>query len=152
MAPAGEGDRLGPTELLVIEFPRGEVRLEGVATLSDLVEREVIAVLDAQFVRRTGSGALERVDIADAVAGNHESLGTLGWAGSGLIDVQDLEAVGGSIAAGSLAGVFLLEHTWVLPMIDRIASSGARVVRSVRVDPADIVAARHRVESDDAAN
>ena len=150
MASAGAGDRLGPTELLVIEFPRGEVRLEGVATLSDLVARGIISVLEVQFVRRTGPGTVERVSITDAVAGSHEDLSTLGWAGSGLIGGQDLEAVGESVAEGSLAGVFLIEHTWVVPMIDRIASSGARVVRSVRVDPADIVAARNRLESDNA--
>ena len=150
MASAGAGDRLGPTELLVIEFPRGEVRAEGVATLSDLVDREIIAVLDVQLVRRTESGTVERVDLADAVAGDDADLSTLGWAGSGLIGAQDLEAVGESVAEGSLAGVFLIEHTWVVPMIDRIASSGARVVRSVRVDPADVVAARLRLESDNA--
>ena len=142
------GDRLGPTELLVIEFPRGQVHMEGVATLSDLVERQVIEVLDLRFVRRMASGAVEHVSIADAVAGEHEDLSTLGWGSTGLIGAQDLETVGESIAEGSLAGVFLLEHTWVLPMMDRIASSGARVVTSVRVDPSDIVAARHRLESD----
>ena len=61
MASAGAGDRLGPTELLVIEFPRGEVRLEGVATLSDLVARGIISVLEVQFVRRTGPGTVEQL-------------------------------------------------------------------------------------------
>ena len=50
------GDRLGPVELLVIEFPRGEVRAEGFATLTDLVDRGVIGVLDLEFVRRGEDG------------------------------------------------------------------------------------------------
>ncbi|KAB7745249.1 hypothetical protein GA707_04690 [Nostocoides sp. F2B08] len=148
MAPPDGSDRVGPTELLVIEFPSGHVRMEGVATVRDLVERDVIGVLDLRFVRRTEGGSVAPVSIADAVAGDHEDLSALGWDATGLIGVQDLEIVGASIAEGSLAGVFLLEHTWVLPMIDRIASSGARVVRSVRVDPAEIVAARHRLEAE----
>lgn len=149
MTAPDRGDRLGPTELLVIEFPHGEVRGEGFATLTELVEREVIGVLDLQFVRRTDGGTVERVSVTDAVAGDDEDLGPLAGATPGLIGADDIEAVGDSIEPGSLAGVLLLEHTWILPMIERMADSGARVVRSVRVDPAQIVAARDRLRSED---
>lgn len=149
MVAPEEGDRLGPTELLVIEFPLGEVRREGFATMSDLVERGVIGVLDLQFVRRAVDGTVERVSVTDAVAGDDEDLGFLAGATPGLIGADDLGTVCDSIEPGSLAGVLLVEHTWIVPMIDRMASSGARVVSSVRVDPTEIVAARDRLRSAD---
>ncbi|MGA8047150.1 MAG: DUF6325 family protein [Dermatophilaceae bacterium] len=149
MAAPDEGGRLGPIELLVIEFPLGEVRSEGFATLTDLVERGVIAVLDLQFVRSADDGTVERVSAADAVGGDDGELGYLAGASSGLIGADDIGAAGASIEPGVLAGVLLLEHTWILPLIDQMASSGARVVRSARVDPAQIVAARDRLRSED---
>ena len=142
-----EGDRLGPTELLVIEFPRGEVRSEGFATLTDLVARGVIGVLDLQFVRRSQDGTVEQVTITDAVAGDDEDLRHLAGAASGLLDADDLQSVGDSIEPGSLAGALLFEHTWLLPMIDAISTGGARVISSARVDPAEIIAALDRLDS-----
>ena len=140
-------DRLAPTELLVIEFPRGQVRAEGFATLTELVERGVIGVLDLQFVRRTDEGGVEAVPIEDAVAGSDADLGHLVGAASGLLDEDDLVTVAESIESGSLAGVMLFEHIWILPMVDAISRGGARVVTSARVDPAEIVAALDRLES-----
>ena len=43
-------DRLGPVDVLVIEFPRGELRPEGFATLLDLVERFGLSREDAYAI------------------------------------------------------------------------------------------------------
>lgn len=139
-------DRLGPTEVLVIEFPRGQVRAEGFATLTDLAARGVIAVLDLEFVRRAENGEVARVSVADAVAGAPADLADLAGAESGLLDDDDLRDLGESIEPGSLAGALLLEHTWILPMADALSSGGARLVTSARVDPAEIVAALDRLD------
>lgn len=146
------GDRLGPVELLVIEFPRGEVRAAGFATMTDLVDRGIIAVLDLEFVRRTEDGTVERVDIADAVADAPDDLGYLVGASSGLLDLDDISAVGDSIEPGSLAGVLLFEHVWILPMVDAVHAGGARVLTSARVDPTDLVAALDRLDGDASAD
>jgi hypothetical protein len=141
-------DRLGPVELLVIEFPRGEVRATGFATMTDLVDRGVIAVLDLEFVRRTEDGDVHLVDIADAVEDAPDDLGYLIGASSGLLDADDVTAVGEEIQPGSLAGVLLFEHVWILPMVDAIHAGGARVVTAARVDPADLTAALDRLDRD----
>lgn len=146
----GPVDRLGPVELLVVEFPRGEVRAAGFATMTDLVDRGVIAVLDLEFVRRTAEGDVEVVDIVDAVAGAPDDLGYLVGASSGLLDADDITAVGEAIEPGSLAGVLLFEHVWIVPMVDAIEAGGARVVTSARVDPADLAAALDRLDVDSA--
>lgn len=135
------GDRLGPVDLLVIEFPRGEVRSEGFATLVDLIDRGIIHVLDLEFVRRDPDGGVTLVDIADAVAGASEDLGFLVGASSGLMDPDDVAFVGEVIEPGSLAGVLLFEHVWIMPMADAIERGGARIVTLAHVDPMDVIAA-----------
>lgn len=145
-------DRVGPIELLVIEFPRGEIRAAGFATMTDLVDRGVIAVLDLEFVRRAEDGEVELVDIGDAVADASDDLGHLVGASSGLLDADDIAAVGASIEPGSLAGILLFEHVWILPMVDAIHAGGARVLTAARVDPADLVAALDRLDGDGTAD
>ena len=142
-------DRVGPVELLVIEFPRGEVTGAGFATMIDLVDRGVITVLDLEFVRRTEGGDVELVDIGAAVAGASDDLGYLVGASAGLLDPDDIAAVAESIEPGSLAGVLLFEHVWILPMVDAIQAGGARVVTSARIDPADLFSALDRLDAAD---
>jgi hypothetical protein len=142
-------DRIGPVELLIIEFPRGEIRSEGFAKLTDLVDRGVIAVLDLEFVRRTADGSMHRVDLADAVEGADDDLSSFIGASARLLDADDIAAVGESIEPGSLAGVLLYEHVWIIPMVDAIEAGGARVLAAARVDPDDLTAAFDRL--DDAA-
>lgn len=145
-------DRLAPVELLVIEIPRSEVRASGFATLTDLVDRGIITVLDLEFVRRTDDGTVEHVDVADAVAGASDDLGFLIGASTGLLDEDDIDEIGASIEPGSLAGVLLFEHAWILPMVDAIHAGGARVLTSARVDPAEIAAALDRLDDRDAGS
>ena len=133
-------DRIGPVDVLVIEFPKGVVRAEGFATLLDLVERDIIHVLDLEFVRRDADGGVEPVDISDAVADAPEDLGFLVGAASGLLDPDDVAFVGEVIEPGSLAGVLLFEHVWIMPMADAIEAGGARIVTSAHVDPLDLLA------------
>lgn len=139
-------DRLGPLELLVLEFPRGEVTGAGFATMTDLVNRGIIAVIDLEFVRRTESGAVELVDITDAIATAPEDLDYLVGASSGLLDPDDVAAVGEAIQPGSLAGVLLFEHIWIVPMVDAVQAGGARVVMAARVDPTALTAALDRAD------
>ena len=134
-------DRLGPVDILVIEFPRGELKHEGFATLVDLVERGIIHVLDLEFVRKDTDGGVAIVDIEDAVAGASEDLGFLVGASSGLLDLDDVTFVGEVIEPGSLAGVLLFEQIWIMPMADAIERSGARIVTFAHVDPVDVIAA-----------
>lgn len=134
-------DRLGPVDVLVIEFPRGEVRSEGFATLLDLVERDIIHVLDLEFVRRDLDGSVESVDITEAVADAPEDLGFLVGAASGLLDPDDVAFVGEVIDPGSLAGVLLFEHVWIMPMAEAIEAGGARIVTAAHVDPLDLLEA-----------
>lgn len=134
-------DRLGPVDILVVEFPRGVVTSEGFATLMGLVERDVIHVLDLEFVRRTETGELTTIDIADAVADAPKDLGYLIGASSGLLGDEDIAFVGDLIEPGSLAGVLLYEHVWMIALADAIEAGGARVVTAGHVDPQDVIGA-----------
>lgn len=132
-------DRFGPVDVLVIEFPRGQIRAEGFGTLVDLVERDIVRVLDLEFVQRSEEGEVSIVDIADAVAGAPADLGYLVGASSGILDADDIAFVGEVIEPGSLAGVLLLEQTWILPMADAIEAGGARIVTAAHIDPHDLI-------------
>ena len=68
-------------------------------------------------------------------------LGYLVGASSGLLDEDDIAFVGDLIAPGSLAGVLLYEHSWIIPMADALEAGGARIVTAAHLDPLDVVGA-----------
>ena len=133
-------DRLGPVDLLVIEFPRGRLSAEGFATLVDLVDRDVLRVLDLEFVTRPEDGPPRLVAIEDAVSEEAE-LHYLNGASTDLLDDDDVLEVGTHIEPGSLGCVVVVEHSWALGLSDALEASGAHLLRSSRVSPEDLVAA-----------
>lgn len=143
-------DRLAPVDVLVIEFPDGELTPDGFRVLLDLVQRDVIHVLDLELVRRRPDGDVALVDLEDEVRQGQDVLSSLVGASSGLLDQDDVAFVGEQIDHGSLAAVLMFEHVWLSPLVDAIEAGRARVVAAVHVD-ADALstAIEDRAKSDD---
>lgn len=148
MSSPNEGDRLGPVELLVVAFPAGVVGAAGFTALTDLTRRGVLTVLDLEFVRRRPDGAVEPVAVSEAVSSAVEDLIFLAAASTGLLDAEDVATVGGSLEPGTLAGVVLLEHAWMVGLIDAIESSGAHVLHSIPIAAVDVEAALDRLDAE----
>jgi len=148
-SPIQIAESLGPVDHLVVEFPSGLLNGEGFATLIDLVERGVIYVLDLEFVERAMDGTVRLVD-ASSIANPHGvDLSVLGGASSGLLDADDLHAVGEAIVPGALAAVLVYENLFAERLATALGRSGGRVVSSNLVSVDDLIAALERVESTD---
>lgn len=132
--PLAVADVLGPLDLVLVEFPSGHVGPAAFAHLVDLARRDVIRVLDLEFVRKGPDGEVWRVDNAE-VAGVDGVESVVG-ASSGLLDTDDLARAGDLIGPRSLCAVILVEQTWPLAMA--AAEPGARVVAHGSVAPAEL--------------
>jgi hypothetical protein len=53
---------LGPIDYLAVEWPQRHVTGEGFRLLMDLVEREIVRVLDLQFIAKDADGKVATVD------------------------------------------------------------------------------------------
>ncbi|HZK05607.1 MAG TPA: DUF6325 family protein [Actinomycetaceae bacterium] len=134
-------DRFAPVDVLVVEIPDGEVTPDIFVPLLELVERKVIRVLDLEFVRRHDDGDVSLIDVTSIPAGPGVDFGYLEGASSGLLDEDDLAYIGDIIEPGSIAGVLLFEHVWMVPMADTIETNGARIAAWGQVDLQDLFAA-----------
>lgn len=133
-------DVLGPVDYLAVEFPRGRMTGQGFRLLREAVRRGAILVMDLQFVRRDTDGTLSRVALQDVPQDDPAQVSEWAGAYSGLLDDDDLEALGASIGPGSLAGILVYENVWAAPMMQEIIDSGSRLLGSGRVDTDDLVA------------
>lgn len=139
-----DADVVCPVEYLVVEFPSGpsgQVNAAGFDTLLDLVARDVIRVLDLEFVTKSRDGIVTLVDLSAAVSGASGDLSAFLGASSLLLDQDDLARAGALLEPGSLAGILVYENVWATGMLSAMRRGGARIVSSGEVDPDDLEAA-----------
>jgi Family of unknown function (DUF6325) len=143
--PEGDQEQLGPIEFLAVEFPDGQPGGEGFDVLLDLALRDVIRILDVEFVAKDADGNASLVT-TDAIPG----LDLSAWEGasSGLLDAADIEQVTANMAAGGIAVVVVFESRWVTRLVDAWRARGARLIAEGGIPASDLIDALDATESD----
>lgn len=139
-------DVLGPIDYLAVEWPGGHVTGEGFELLLDLVQRDVIRVLDLEFIAKSSDGSVRKVALADVEHGGDVDVTMWDGASSGLLDQSDIAEVAAVIAPGSLAGILVYENLWAVPIWTALDRSAARLVGSGRIGSDDLIAALDATE------
>ena len=130
---------LGPIDYLIVEFPRQDMRGEGLPLLVDLVERGIIRILDLTFVAKGDDGSVTVLDLADDDADGRPELAVFRGASSGLIDGDDIAEAASVLEPGTSAGILVYENTWAAPFVGALRRSGAQVVAGGRIPVTDLL-------------
>ncbi len=131
-----QDDLLAPVDAVVVEFADGVVTADGFDRLLDLVDRNVIRILDVEFVWKGPDGA-RVVGVSELPARPELDLSAWNGSSSGLLDADDIALVGDEIAEGSIAVVVVFENVWVLDLVANWP--GARVVLDSGVATDDLL-------------
>lgn len=137
---------LAPIDFIVVEFPDGVVKSGGFEQLLELVDRQVIRVLDVEFVVKDAAGV--RTAELSELARDRQLDPTL-WqaASSHLLDDEDLTAIGSEMADGSVAVAVVFENRWVLGLVEQWSATGARLLFDGAVPVADLLDALDTAET-----
>jgi uncharacterized membrane protein len=154
----------GPVQMLVLGFDRTEFDGEVAPELERLKDAGTIRLLDVLFVRKPEGGELEVVQKSDlshdeavdfgAMVGALIGVGTgdeeqtLAAAVAGaealedghLFSDEEVWYVGDAIPEGTSAVIALIEHTWAIPLRDKLVDAGGSVLADAWIHPADLIA------------
>jgi len=144
--PDPDGDQLGPMDCLAVEFPAGLITGDGFGVLLDLVDRELVRILDLEFITKTPEGSIDVVDVAALATEPGLDLSPFAGASSGILDRADLDEVGGAIGPGSVAAVLVYEELVIRPLIAAWQRGGARIIAEAQISPEEIVRALDATE------
>ena len=142
-----QDDLLAPVDAVVVEFADGVVTADGFDRLLDLVDRNVIRILDVEFISKGPDGA-QVVGVSELPARPELDLSAWNGSSSGLLDADDIALVGDEIAEGSIAVVVVFENVWVLDLVANWP--GARVVLDGGVATDDVLDALDALDARDA--
>jgi Family of unknown function (DUF6325) len=144
----GEGEEFGPIDVIVIGYPPGAPMTgEAVPKFLELVDRGIIRVLDARFVRKDADGTYSGFDLADLDKDTAGDLTVFAGATTGLLDDDDVTLAAAAIEPGSAALMIVYENRWAGPFIAAVRRNGGVLIANQRIGVQDLVAALDAAEA-----
>jgi uncharacterized membrane protein len=154
---------IGPVQLLVIGFDKGEFHGHIRSQLDRLRDVDAIRLIDVVFVRKDAEGNVQRLQHSELSDKETSELGAvvgalIGLGAQGIDGAQAGAAVGAEVAAdthplpddiwyvddvlpnGSAAAVALIEHRWAIGLRDAIRDAGGFHLADAWIHPLDLVA------------
>jgi hypothetical protein len=139
---------LGPIDVVVIGFPPGAPMTgEAIPLLLDLVDRGIVRVFDALFVRKNEDGTFSGFDIADLDQDTAGDLTAFVGASTGLISDSDVELAANAIEPGTAAVLIVYENRWAGPFAAAVRRNGGELIGFERVLTSDLIAALDAAEA-----
>lgn len=136
---AHDGD-LGPVDIVVIAYPPGAPMTgEAAGLLVDLVDRGIIRVLDAFFVKKDEDGTFYGFDAKDLTDKGVGDFTVFEGASSGLLGEEDAEQAADAIEPGSAAVMIVYENRWAAPFVAAVRRNGGVPVAFERVPAQDLL-------------
>jgi hypothetical protein len=144
-------EAFGPIDVVVIGFPAGAPMTgDAIPILLDLVERGVIRVLDALFVRKNADGTFAGFDLADLDQDTAGDLTVLAGASTGMLNGDDAALAAGRIEPGSSAVMIVYENRWAASFISAVRRNGGVLIANERVGVQELVDALDALDALDA--
>jgi hypothetical protein len=138
----------GPIDVVVIGYPAGSpITGEAIPILLDLVDRGIVRVLDALFVRKEADGTFSGLDLADLDEDTGGDLAVFAGATSGLLDDDDVAAAAAEIEPGSAALMIVYENRWAAHFIAAVRRNGGELIAHQRVGVQQLIDALDAAEA-----
>jgi hypothetical protein len=138
----------GPIDVVVIGFPAGAPMTgDAIPILLDLVDRGIVRVLDALFVRKQADGTVAGFNLSDLDADTAGDLTVFAGATSGLLDDDDVAAAASEIEPGSAALMIVYENTWAAHFIAAVRRNGGELIGRQRVGVQQLIDALDAAEA-----
>jgi hypothetical protein len=143
---------LGPIDIVVIGYPPGApMKGDAAPLLVDLVERGVIRVLDALFVKKNEDGSyvgFEARDLDDKGVGDFT---VFEGASSGLLGEEDAAEAAEALEPGSAAALIVYENRWAAPFVAAVRRNGGVPLAFERIPAAQVIEALDALDAAESA-
>ncbi len=133
-------DEIGPVDYAVIAFPGNQFNGEIVPALDDLVTAGTIRLIDAAFVGKDEKGEVFALEVTELAPDMQERLNALNIEVQGLLNDEELLAIGQQLELDTSAALLVWENVWARNVAQKIRDAGGVLAAFERV-PHDVVQA-----------
>lgn len=137
----------GPIDFYVFEFKNDRLKGEILPELIDLVQREILRVIDLVIIQKDTEGKHQAVELQELDSETLAIYDPLQAEVSGLIQVEDVDAIAEQMENGTTAAALMVENLWAVKLKQALLNADARVIEQLRVPHDDVEAALARISS-----
>ncbi|MFF1355119.1 DUF6325 family protein [Streptomyces sp. NPDC058297] len=138
--PSGlNADTVGPVDVAVVAFEGNRFNGEIVPALRDLQQDGTVRILDLTFVRKSGDGSVDIIELDDPEVA--ELFQRVADAQFDLLSDEDLRAVADELPAESSAVVVAWENTWAARLGAAVRDSHGEILLLERIPRSAVVEA-----------
>ena len=128
----------GPVDFLALEFDNLKLKGEIMPALMELVENKVVRVIDLVVIQKDQAGqheVLELQQLAPEVIAIYDPLMV---EISGIVQVEDIDAIAEQMEDNTTAAVLLFENLWAIKFKEAVLRANGRVLAQERI-PHEVV-------------
>ena len=144
-------DEIGPVDYAVLAFPGNQFKGEIAPALADLVKAGTIRLIDAAFVGKDEKGEVFTLEATELAPDVQEKLNSLNIEVQGLLNDEELLAIGQQLEPDSSAALLVWENVWARTVAQAIRDAGGVLVAFERVPHDAVQAAREWALEEDKA-
>jgi uncharacterized membrane protein len=133
---------IAPVEYMIVTFAGDRFTGKIAPALADLVESGTIRIIDVAFVTKDADGEVAAFELSELHADVRDALDTMGIAGSGLLNEDDLADAAAALQPDSSAALLVWENIWAAELTRELRGAGGEVVATGRVPHDTVLAAR----------
>ena len=142
-------DEIGPVDYAVIAFPGNQFNGDIAPALVELVEAGTIRLIDAAFVSKDEKGDVSSFEVTELAPDVRDRLAALNIEVQGLVNEEELQAVGQELDLSSSAALLVWENVWARRVAQTMRDAGGVLIAFERV-PHDVVQAAREWALEDA--
>jgi uncharacterized membrane protein len=124
---------LGEVELLIVQFPKSQLKGDIVPALKELVEGNVIRIIDLIFLKKDQQGQVTTIEFNDLDDADFAAFDSIVSEITSLISEDDVTKLSEMLENDSSAGLMLFENTWASRLSSAVANVHGRVLLNDRI-------------------
>lgn len=137
----------GPVDFYVFEFQNEKLKGEVLPELIDLVQKGVVRVIDLVIIQKDKDGVHAAIEIQELDADTLAIYDPLQAEISGLIQVEDVDAIAEQMENNTTAAALMIENLWAIKFKQALLNANARLLEQVRLPHEDVEEALAKIAS-----
>ena len=123
----------GPVDFLALEFDNEKLKGEIMPALMELVEKEIVRVIDLVVIQKDQAGQYEALELQQLKPEVIAIFDPLMVEISGIIQVEDIDAIAEQMENNTTAAVLLFENLWAIKFKEALLRANGRLLMQERI-------------------
>ncbi|MDX1417589.1 MAG: DUF6325 family protein [Candidatus Promineifilaceae bacterium] len=128
----------GPVDFIALEFDTDQLKGEIMPALLELADKKIVRIMDLVIVQKDEEGNHEALELQELDDDMIAVFDPLEIEISGIVQVEDIDAIAAGMENNSTAAILLFENLWAIRFKEAVLNADGRLLAQERI-PHEVV-------------